>query len=305
MPIPVASPTFPTLGRGRPGELLQPPTITLGDITLGVTDDYGIEWTIANVKGWFEPASPTNPMEQRAADHGGWAGPSFYEPRVIEIEGAINAADWYSASSAFQRLATAVPISDLDTLYVSDGVTTLQADVRQGGDLLPTFSDDSPRIIEFSLSLVAPDPRRYSTELTQAMTGLATTSGGLTLGGTGLTLNVTGLSLNATVAQGILSVTNAGNMATRPMLTVFGPCDPFTLTHRQSGKLLRFSEAVPTGRALVIDTDKRRALLDGVAPRAVTGTWFEYAPGLNEVSFAASSYNFQALLTSAHRSAWR
>jgi hypothetical protein len=37
----------------------------------------------------------------------------------------------------------------------------------------------------------------------------------------------------------------------------------------------------------------------------MTGTWFDYEPGTNEVAFAAATYDPDALLVSEHRSAWR
>src|SRR5207237_3774320 len=138
----------------------------------------------------------------------------------------------------------------------------------------------------FSISLVAADPRRYDSALTIQTTGLPRTTGGLTLGGTGLTLNGTGLKVGATVTAGVLSAYNFGNMPTRPVFTIQGPCPAFSLTHRGSGRTLRVADPVAAGRSLVIDTDRRRAVLDGTAARTVTGTWFEYAPGNNDVAFS-------------------
>lgn len=272
-------------------------SVTLGAVTLGVTDDYGVRWILQDVKGWSDPPSSTGEVPQRAADHGGWASPAYYAPRVIEIEGSLVADSWAIASDALTRLWAAIPLQATDWLYVTEGSRTLCALVRQDGDPLVERQGGWAR---FSLSLEAPDPRRYDANETTANTGLPATTGGMALP---LALPLT---IGATIAAGVLSVTNDGNMGTRPTFTVAGPVAAgATITHRGTGKVLRIPDGVPAGRKLTIDTDRRRALLDGTAARVVTGTWFEYAPGVNEVAFSAPSYNSGALLTSTHRSAWR
>jgi hypothetical protein len=168
--------------------------------------------------------------------------------------------------------------------------------VRQDGDPLVDRLDGWAR---FSLSLIASDPRRYGTEEVSATTGLPQTSGGLSLP---ITLPIT---IGATVSSGRVSVTNAGNMATRPTLTVTGPSPAFSITHIGSGKRLASFEAVPAGRSLVLDADRRIALLDGTALRVVTGSWFDLDPGVNEIAFAAASYDPDASMTVSFRSAYR
>lgn len=297
MPILTPSPSYTLTGPGTPGTVLHDGQVSLGAITLGVTDDHGVEWILEDVKGWDDPPSSTGDAQQRASDHGAWASPAYYAPRTIELEGSLIASSWAGASEALDRLWGAVPLSDLDWLYVAEGSRTLCALVRQDGDPLNERRGGWAR---FSLSLEAPDPRRYDTNETTASTSLPSTSGGMALP---LALPLT---IGATIVAGVLSVTNDGNMGTRPTFTVTGPVAAgATITHRGTGKVLRIPDGVPTGRTLTIDTDRRRALLDGTAARVVTGSWFEYAPGVNEVAFSAPTYNSGALLTSTSRSAWR
>lgn len=294
MPI-LHSPTIDADGVGTPGATLHAGQLMLGDIVLGSTDDYGVEWVLEGLTGWDAVAS-TGSVEQRANDHGGWASPAHYAPRVLEVTGSLFAGSWDGASRALDRLWQAVPLSTLDTLYVAEGARTLTADVRQEGDPLAERNGGWAR---FSLSLIAPDPRRYSVSVSSVETGLPTSSGGMALP------LAFPLTLGATLDSGVLSVTNEGNMSTRPTLTVYGPVDAGSVTHLGTGRTLRWHEAIPADRFLLIDTDKRRALLDGTAARPVTGTWFEYEPGVNEVAFSAATFNTSARLTSEHRSAWR
>lgn len=303
MPIPGPGGSSVVEGPGVAGAALHDGPVILGDITLGVTDDYGVEWILESLTGWSDPPETTGDVDQRASDHGGWYSPAYYAPRTVEIGGSLIATDWDAATRAINRLMASVPLQTPAWLYVFDGsVPATGAMVRQDGDPL---TERVGGWVRFSLSLVAADPRRYDTELTVTSTGLPKTSGGLTLGGTGLTLGGTGLTVGATVTAGVLSTYNYGNMSTKPTFTVQGPCPPFSLTHRGTGKTLRFADPVAAGRTLVIDTDRRRAALDGTAARTVTGTWFDYAPGANDVAFTASSYDAGALLISSHRSAWR
>lgn len=281
-------------------------TVILGDIILpgnranATPDEYGVTWGLVDITGWFEQPESTGQAGQRAADHGAWIDTAYFASRVIEIEGKLHAPSIGEALRALRRVESVIPLSTPDTLLVTSVDGTLHADVRQHGSLLPDKANLAFGRLSFSLSLIAPDPRRYASEETTASTSLPSTSGGMALP---LTLPLT---IGATIAAGVLSVTNDGNMSTRPTFTVAGPVAAgATITHRGTGKVLRIPDGVPAGRKLTIDTDRRRALLDGTAARVVTGTWFEYAPGVNEVAFSAPTYNASALLISTHRSAWR
>lgn len=296
MPIPVAPPVYTLTGPGVPGTLIHPGLVTLGGITFGTTDEHGVEWVLTSLKGWSDAPPSTGSTEQRVADHGGWNSSAFYAPRLVEVEGFLQASDWAGASEALDRLATAIPLDTPDWLYVDEGYRVLQVQVRQDGDPLTERLNDWAR---FSVSLIASDPRRYGSEEVSASTGLPQTTGGLTLP------IVLPIVIGAVVASGRVSVTNAGNMATRPTFTVYGPCPAFTITHIASGKRLASAEAVPVGRALVLDADRRTALLDGTALRVVTGSWFDLEPGVNEIAFSAASYDPDALMTVTFRSAWR
>ena len=284
-------------GVGTPGVPLHTGRVALGTVTLGETDDLGVEWMLERLSGWDDTGS-TGTWEQRASDHGGWASPAFLPPRIVTVEGSLVAGSYAGASRALDRLKAAVPLSGFETLTVVESDDrTLQAEVRQEGELL---SERAGGWARFSLSLLAPDPRKYATAVSSSSTGLPSTSGGLSL-----PLSMP-FSVNATVTSGVIVATNDGNMATRPTLKLYGPTPPDTrITHRGTGQTIRVPEAVPAGRFLLLDVDNRRALLDGTAARRVTGAWFDYAPGDNEIALSAPTYDPAALLVSEHRSAWR
>lgn len=287
-------------GPGVPGAALHDGCVILGDVTIGITDTFGVEWILTDLTGWSDPPGTTGSTDQRSEDHGGWESSSFYTPRTIGIEGWLQADTWAGASFALDRLAASIPaFVDAPLIVVESADRIMQAQVRQDGDPLVTRVGGWA---QFSLSLTAPDPRRYDIALVTVSTGFPQTTGGLSLGGVGLSLP---LSVGATASSGTVTAVNAGNMPTRPVLSVQGPCPGFAVTHRGSGRTLRFPTPVPAGHTLLIDTDRRTVLLDGVSPQVVIGTWFEYDPGINVVAFTASTYDPDALLTSTHRSAWR
>lgn len=296
MPIPVAPPVYDLTGPGTPGAVLHDGLVTLGGVTFGTTDEFGVEWILESLKGWSDAPPTTGASEQRVADHGGWYNSAYYTPRDIELEGSLIASDWAGASQALDRLAAATPLNTPDWLYVDEGYRVLQAQVRQDGDPLSERRGGWARI---NLSLEAADPRRYSSIETNASTGLPQTSGGLSLP---ITLPLT---IGATVSSGRLTVTNEGNFGTRPTFTVWGPCPAFSITHIGTGRRLASAEAVPDGRALVLDADRKVALLDGTALRVVTGSWFDLEPGVNEIGFSAAAYDPAARLDVTFRSAWR
>lgn len=270
-------------------------TLTLGSVTLGQIDDNGVEWILESLNGWHDAPPSTGSVEQRAADHGGWPGIAYYAPRVVEVVGSILAADWATCGAAVDQMMGSIPLDTPDWLVVDEGYRELQALVRQEGD---PIVDRRERWARFSISLVAPDPRRYGDE-TSSVTGLPITTGGLTLP---INLPVT---IGATTISGLLTLENAGNMATRPVMAVTGPCPPFTVTQVSTGRRLTAQEAVAAGRTLYLDFDRRMALLDGTALRVVTGTWFDLEPGTNEIQFSSATYDAAAQLTVTYRSAWR
>lgn len=292
MPIPVAPPLDSSvLYTGHA-------YVQIGDLTfVPGTLINGVWWDLEPIDGWSAPPDRTERTEQRNADHGAWLKQGYYAPRDLELKGTLTGQSWSTLNQAWATLKAAVPSFDPVTLVVGEtGDFALQADIIQGDG--PPLINKNAAEWEFSFSLIAPDPRRYSLDTTSASTGLPVTSGGLSLP---ITLPIT---IGATTTSGLLTLTNSGDMPTRPTLTITGPCPPCTITH-SSNRRLTVPDAVPAGRSLVLDTDARSAVLDGTASRVVTGTWFELDPGVNSIQFASATYDASALLTVSFRSAWR
>lgn len=283
--------------------------LTIGPVTMSgshldpVVDAYGCEWLLTKLDGWDDgwSARSGGSDDSRTADHGVYADEVWAGPRVVIAEGRVKTPSWDTATLAFERLMGAVPLSDLTTMTVAHGVTgvlpTKQAAVRQGGD--PRITVRNSGYLGFSLSLMAPDPRRYSTLLSSVSTGLPNTTGGETFP---VTFPVV---IGATVTSGQVTATNEGNVDTPPTLTITGPCPPCAVTHLGTNQRLAVVDAIDAGRTLTLDTVNRVARLDGTTDRTVTGSWFHLAPGPNPIGFSAISYDPAALLTINYRSAWK
>lgn len=304
MPIIVASPTPEDYaGHDQPGRLLDGTLYAeLNGKSLGVVDDRGVRIHLASIKGWHEPAGSTGQVAQRAAADGGWASQSFRKSRSIEIVLRLRGSNWAHVGASLGEVLAAIPLSLAD-LNVSDGLRFLQASVRQDGDPLLARRGAGA---EVSIPLVAPDPLRYATVEQSASTGLPQTIGGVSLP---LTLP---LSIGATVSSGRIATTNEGNAATPPTFEVAGPVSAGArITLVSSGASLFIPNEVPAGRTLVLDAATQTALLDGTAPRLVTGVWFRL-PGVSaanpagedEVAFTAPSFEPAARLTARWRSAY-
>ncbi len=296
MPIPLGSVTADLAGPGTPGATLHDGLVVLGDVTLGTTDDTGVEWILEKFTGWVDAPGSSGSAEQRTAQHGANLNEAFYTARTLELEGSIVADSWDAAEDAVDRLMAAIPVNILAPLLVLTNRRAMGVDVRQDGDPLVEILGGHAR---FSLSLVAPDPRRYSLNVSEFQTALPLVTGGLAAP---VTPPVT---IIETSESGSFTARNDGNTDTSPFFILHGPCPAWSITHLGLGKRLWSNTPIPAGRFLVLDAAERTGRLDGTALRPVSGSWFDFAPGDNEVAFTAASYDSGALLEVSFRSAWR
>lgn len=265
-----------------------------GAPVIGQVASGGQHVKLGKLDGWWDSAASTGTTTQKVNDHGAFLGPAFYGPRVVQAEARVDGFGPGDSLAVARQIMSALSLDELVELAVTDELGTLHAAVRQEGD--PILLRNGNRMI-VSLSMLAPDPRRYGA-WQQASTGLPVASGGFSLP------VVLPIVMTGTGNAGAVVIANEGDIEAPLLLTVAGPCPPFTISDQQ-GRQLVFAETLEAGRTLVIDTGARTALLDGVANRVVTGTWPVLNPGANQFQFSASAYDAGALLTISYRSAWR
>lgn len=278
--------------------------VQLGTIMLSAYDDqpadsYGTIWGLTALDGWYDGWEGSGTVDKRTQADGDWVTPQFATGRVVHISGTIEDTSWDNVTRAFDRLLAQLPFRQLGTLIVTAGEGTYPpqtAQVRQHEK--PILSERFFNRGEFSLSVFAPDPRRYETAVRSFDLVLPILSGGIA---PPLTppFTVTG---STSISQ--VDLTNDGNETSYPTLTITGPCPPATITNLTTSESLRVVDAVPSGQTLVIDL-KNGVATNGGQSRRVLGTWWGLRPGINTISFNASSYDGAALLTITYSSAWK
>ncbi|HEY0889377.1 MAG TPA: hypothetical protein VGE38_07190 [Nocardioides sp.] len=279
--------------------------LTLGDIFLAahtanvVPDAYGVRWKLTKLDGWDDGWEGNNPsVDQRPQADGAWVAPQYAGPRIVHLGGSLDAASWDDVTRAWNRLLAQVPFRQLGTLRVSTGEGTepeLTALVRQHEKPVLTRIGGHGN---FSLSLLAPDPRRYASSSRMVSLVLPLLSGGIA---PPLTppFTVTG---STTMSQATLL--NDGTTTTYPVMLVVGPCPPATIANLTTGEARRVLDAVPAGQTLVIDELNGTATTGGQA-RRLLGTPVGLVPGANEIAFSADGYDAAASLSISYRSAWK
>lgn len=283
-----------------PGTVLGPVQASIGAVTLGVVDAAGVAWTLGRLDGW-DSADVRTQYSDRQADHGSWPGQAYLQARVLTLGGTVTADDQTQLEACLETLREAISLDDtLLTVYES---VPKQCTARASGRLL--IDRPSDRTAAFSALLTAADPRRYSTVLQTATTGLPDISGGFTLP---ITLPLT---LTAAAASGQITLTNDGTIATRPTFTILGPVTTPSILVQYPDSTVRqlsYSDSLGAGDTLVIDTDAHSAVLNGTVSRRryLSGDWPEIPPRATvTVQWSAPSYDPAATLTGSCRSAWK
>lgn len=244
-------------------------------------------WAITALEGWHGWTMRGSNAE-RPGRHGSFPGLKRVNERTIEVELTAMADDWsllrglraacaYAEDPVEEELV--VWAGDDDPQYVMARLERLA---------IPTDHEWSIGHHRATLQFVASDPKRYSVEEHQsALIGLPAA------GPTGLVFPLTfPLSFGAGGSSNLVTVTNAGDVATWSTLLVFGPVDGATITDQASGRKLQFAPTfeIALGQTMTIDTDARSVTVDGVGRSGdlVTREWFPLAPGDNTLVFTGS-----------------
>jgi hypothetical protein len=250
------------------------------------------------LEGWGSPASRLS-LNPRPRAHGAWAGDAFLEPRALSAAGWIKAPTPGLALAAVDALIGATSLASTVLTVVESGAERSLA-VRRDDAVIVTWLND--REAQWSIGLVAADPRKFGTALT-ASTALPSTTGGLTVPFT------VPFTINAVTVTGQVSLTNPGNIAGPVRLRIDGPVQGPVVTHVSSGRQLVFASSVVLGAGEWIDVDmeRREVLANGQSSRNGWVTqrgWSSFEPGENTWAFTAVSYNAGSLLTVNATPAW-
>lgn len=275
--------------------------VDLGTVALGAVDSDGVAWFLQAMEGWDSPENRSE-VTEREGDHGAWASPVYLGSRPITLSGTIIAPSRTLLEGAMDQLRVAAGLDD--TVLTVRETVPKQATVRRSGKPLMQYVTDTAAT--YSVMVTAADPRRYSTTLQSKSTMLPSSSGGLTPPVT------PPLTSTAVTVSGEISAGNDGTFETRAVFTIAGPADsPQILTAMPDGSVifLNYTDILYAGDVLVIDTDAKTCVLNGVVSRRrflITPTGWPTIPALSTVAcqFRARYYNSSATLTASWRSAW-
>lgn len=260
---------------------------TTRSIQLGQTDpNTGIQWLIVGLTG-FDGPPVSGSMPQRANDHGGWAAPQWYGPRIMTLTVEVIAPSQALRDTARSQIAAVVPVgsaggTDLAEFVYNEPVPK-RLMVRRSGDLTPSFPTANNAV--FPIGLAAPDNRKYSAALYTPQIGTtAVTPTGLTWP---LTYPIT-YPASTPANQG--SVTNAGDFESPGTVTITGPVVAPSITNLTTNQTIAFSTLTLTaGDVLTVDTLNRQAFLNGQFRSAdVTSSWWRLTPGSNTLRFGGT-----------------
>lgn len=276
-------------------------------IEFGATDSNGITWLWKEIKGWDSPPA-VGSVIQRSADHGGWAAPQFYGPRIMTLTVMASAPTQALRDLARAQLQQAVPIgtssSDLATLVYGEPVPK-QAAVRRNAGTQITESCPTLADVVFTIPLVAPDMRKYSTQQQTAQVVLPVPIiSPLTLPfGSGLPVTFPGGTPPESVT---ISALNSGTFETRPQLTLSGPINGPAIVNATAGQQISFSSLnMAATDVLTIDLDNKQSFLNGAFyPADPFSSWWVLQPGTSTIYVSGASPG-GATLTMTWRSAYQ
>lgn len=264
-------------------------SVPVPDVTVPVnpgdamTGDPGqIEWNgtlwgpstpfvVQTIEGWRSLPSLDNLNVERPSRHGAWAARRLAQQRLVTIR--------------LQPQAFSDPTLVDDLLSELDAVTGVLEDetewplvIKGYGDAQLVFGAIADRDIPMdalysvgapsvSLLIVCSDPRRYS-----------------------LTRTGVDLAKDATV-----SLTNAGNTGTHPILRITGPVTDPAITNLTLDRVLEFDVVIASGDQMVIDTDAGTVVvgsesrLSTLTGASVPVTEFVLGRGVNDLEYTAAS----------------
>lgn len=281
----------------------------------GTPDALGIvRIAIAPFKGWYEAPTLRTAFAPQAFAAGSYYSPAYSDHRTVALTVRIvapNRGKFIAAERALNGLC-----SDPNTLYtlqVDDDSGSLYCLVQRSTEILrkPVGS----RAGDFSLSLVAPDPRLLDVVLQSATTQMAQPgNGGVPWNGpagtTGTQWNgptgTTGIAYGQPGPSGIVTVGNtSGTAPADVLLTIQGPAtNPTIIT---TAGVIVYGGTLSASDVLVINTGTGSVLLNGANRRnLLTRAGFFQIPAGKTlgVSFSADLQNNTATLTAQWRTSY-
>lgn len=285
---------------------LELPLYDLDGWTGNATDDYGVDWIVTSEEGWSSATDAQAAIENRPDDDGGDDAPTYESPRVITLTGVAIAPNWYEQNSAKDRLnPVAYRSRGLYPLTVTENHLTRMAMVRRSG--AQKIADRPGNAFDWSISLVAPDPRKWSADETTAtvtMPNVVVPSGRTYPRTYPLTYPRGGQNSTSVTA------TNVGNRDSSVVAIFSGGVNQPGIVNADTGAVVQFDVSLTPGDLFEVDLGARTAVVNGTASRRgalLTGSsWFPLPPGDTALRMIGNPNGLGAPSMSVrYRSAWK
>lgn len=274
--------------------------VAIGDLLLNTVDAGGVFWILEKFEGWGSPGS-TVEFKQRARGHGATSSEAFLKPRVMTLEGTIDAPTPEALTAAVDQLSAAVSLASF-TLLVAEAGRVRHCQAQRQDEVIVSWVDGYTA--KFSIQIVAKDPRKFG-DLVTATTRLPFSNGGLVRPST-WPRTWTGVS-----GTGMVTINNPGNTQAPVWLRIDGPLPAggHSVTHQGKQQTLTFGTALAlaAGEFVTVDMDRREVLAQGQSARSgyVTSRgWFSLDPGDNVIAFSSVNYSETASLTVTTKPSW-
>ncbi|MFD6093646.1 hypothetical protein ACFWGN_16130 [Oerskovia sp. NPDC060338] len=254
--------------RAAPPEL-SPWQAQLGDLLLGP----GTPYDITHLSGLDElPPMRTSDEERPWAD-GEFDGDDWAAARPIGLGLEIMADDetgvTYDQALAALRAVMVPTRGDLVSLWVQlPSRAVLRWDVKVRRHRIMTDASYEMGLAVAEAELYAPDPVGYGAEVT-ASTGFRAMTGGLEFDlFTDGTSDTGFLEFGEAGSTGRVELSNPGTAETWPVYVVAGPSPAFEILDVTTGRHLQYTDEVPAGSSVSLDSATGLVLLDQVADRS-------------------------------------
>lgn len=259
---------------------------------------------VRKVVGMGSPA-PRGDRTLKAARHGAIDRTLFYEGRVLSLEGIIAEATELAAWNKLDTLEGKFALGAARTFKFrrTGRPDDEQCAVTVASPLDAVVSYEEPKIIRWGVELFAADPRIYGATLRSGSYDPAAS----TAGGGALIPLVFPLVFTTSTATH-LELSNGGNFATPPVLTIKGPVTNPIIDNDTLGKSIFITYSLGSSDTVEIDVAERTVKLNGAERldllNAQDTTWWELAAGTNRLRLRGTGMELtKTLLTCQYRDA--
>lgn len=251
----------------------------------------------------LEGAEVRENLVDRTEQDGAIQGAQFYGKRPVVLTGIINSTTTTQRNEMLARIkrASNAMRKDASLTWTPDGGEQMFTRLRRQQRL----AISGGWMKKFQISLVAADPRLYSTALTSASVLAAPAAEN----GRSYDKNFN-MSYGAAVPTGILNVTNQGDGESPPVIRIYGPGTNPSVINNTTGQIINLTFTLFTAEEyLELDFFSRTIKLNGQDNRYSafnfeTSEWWYLQPDANEIRLAWSSFTAGAKMEILYRAAW-